>query len=94
MEKINQLYTLSELKSGSSAGGLIYELVNLNLYVVKVSNQPSIAKWLLLNQSFKEAYGTGADLLRVKRDDIVWLKLTQVINPKQLQINEEAYKCL
>jgi hypothetical protein len=65
---------------------MIFELINFNMYLMLVAKNEKLAKWMLINQCFKDSTVKGHDLESVRNDDINLLKLKECFTRDTLEI--------
>ncbi|CDW73905.1 ubiquitin carboxyl-terminal hydrolase family protein [Stylonychia lemnae] len=80
MDKITQLVNTND-------PALNVELININLYLIKKANKVQLAKWLTLNQIFKEYHPKKLDLAQIDKNDMIYRSLGVSFEPILKSIN-------
>ena len=93
-QRMNKLTKYKQLSLQKNSVPIIFELININLYLMLVVKSEKLAKWMLINQCFKDSTALNQDLESIGKSDINYLKLSQHYPPDTLNLRLDEKNAL
>ena len=88
-QRMNKLTKYKQLSAHKNSIPIIFELININMYLMLVAKNEKLAKWMLINQCFKDSTALNQDLETIGKSDIIYLKLSQHYSADTLNLRPE-----